>query len=184
MSKPRKDCPVCGSSRSMVFEPRDTPVVYKGASRAHQATTWWCSVCGECILEPSMLAERERIFIELRAETDEIFLPERVASIRKKLGISQREASRVLGGGANAFQRYESGDVPVSDAMKNLLTLLDNDPQRLREILRARNALTSRVARAIEQPRRAAPAAKRMPDKAKRSAARDVRLSSAERSGR
>jgi HTH-type transcriptional regulator/antitoxin MqsA len=136
----------------MIHEARATPVVYKGRSRPHQTTTWWCTNCYEGILEPAMLAERERVFIELRAEIDEILLPERVASIRKKLGISQREASKVLGGGANAFQRYESGEVPVSDAMKNLLILLDNDPNRLLELARktgerlASSLLASRVA--------------------------------------
>ena len=58
----------------------------------------------------------------------------RVAEIRKGLGLSQRVASQLLGGGIRAFQRYESGAVTVSGAMSNLLMLLESDPSRLDEL--------------------------------------------------
>lgn len=39
-----------------------------------------------------------------------------------------------LSGGPRAFQKYESGEVMISQAMSNLLRLLANDPRRLDEL--------------------------------------------------
>ena len=60
-----------------------------------------------------------------------------VATVRKKLGLSQRQAGELVGGGPRAFQKYESGEVEPSEAMLKLLRLLENDPQRLNELLPA-----------------------------------------------
>ena len=58
-----------------------------------------------------------------------------------RLGLSQKDAGRLIGGGPNAFQKYESGDVLVSHGVASALLLLERDPsglsvlkeQRLRE---------------------------------------------------
>lgn len=176
--KTRKDCPICGAASAMVLEPRDVPITYKTHQRSHVTTTWWCTNCDDGILEPDMLEARERAFVELRAEVDNVLLPEQVAAIRKKLGLSQREAGRILGGGVRAFQKYESGETPVSEPMKNLLTLLGNRPERLRELqprssiiragkLRADAAEEVRAAstrRIRERARPSAPAHARVPN--------------------
>lgn len=56
---------------------------------------------------------------------------------RRKLSLSQRKASALLGGGPRSFQKYESGSGWVTRAMANLLRLLDHDPTRLEELRRA-----------------------------------------------
>jgi len=148
-----KRCPECGGE--MRYETREDAVEYKGRRRTFPTTAWWCTRCGESIQEGSALQAAERAFIELRAEVDDVLLPEEVAEVRGKLGISQREAGRVLGGGPRAFQKYESGRVPVSEPMKNLLLLLDNDPKRINE-LRAkqiRRAVQPRTRKASRKAR-------------------------------
>lgn len=107
---------------------------YKGHRKAFPTTAWWCERCKEAIIDGPAMQMAERAFVELRAEVDQILLPEEVSQVRKKLNISQREAGRILGGGPRAFQKYESGQVPVSEPMKNLLVLLRNDPRRLMEL--------------------------------------------------
>ena len=52
--------------------------------------------------------------------------------------LSQRDASRLLGGGRHAFERYEARRLALSEAMANLLRLLDHDPKRLDELRTAR----------------------------------------------
>lgn len=125
-------CPECG--RAMTYEAREDHVEYRGQRRAFKTTAWWCPECHESIQDGSALKIAERAFVELRAEVDAILLPEQVARVRERLGISQREAGRLLGGGPRAFQKYEAGKVPVSEPMKNLLILLGNDPSRLAEL--------------------------------------------------
>ncbi len=127
-----KTCPECGSA--MRFGRFDDSVEYKGVRREITSKGWHCPSCGEAILEAEALAASERAFIELRAEVDGVLLPEEVAEVRARLKLSQREAGRLLGGGPRAFQKYESGQVPVSVPMKNLLLLLRNDPKRLKEL--------------------------------------------------
>ena len=75
--------------------------------------------------------------MHLKAEVDGILTPEGVSRIRRKLGLSQRRAGALLGGGPRSFQKYESGTDWVTRSMSNLLLLLDRDPTRLSELIAA-----------------------------------------------
>lgn len=46
-----------------------------------------------------------------------------IAQMRERFGIHQREAAAIFGGGYNAFNKYESGEVLQSFAMDRLLRL-------------------------------------------------------------
>lgn len=59
----------------------------------------------------------------------------RVKAVRKKLRLTQEEAGRIIGGGRRAFQKYESGATPPSDAAVGLIELLDRHPEDV-EMLR------------------------------------------------
>ncbi|MFM0404771.1 type II toxin-antitoxin system MqsA family antitoxin [Paraburkholderia aspalathi] len=48
-----------------------------------------------------------------------------IAKLRRNLGLNQREASVVFGGGPNSFNKYESGEVLQSQSMDKLLRLTD-----------------------------------------------------------
>ena len=73
----------------------------------------------------------------MKARVEGLPLPTEIRSIRKKFQLTQEQAGTILGGGARAFQKYESGEVLPSRTMANLLLLLQEYPQGL-EILRAR----------------------------------------------
>ena len=133
MTKPKtQPCPECGGE--MRFEKRPDEVSYQGHTRTLKTLGWWCSKCGESILEGDALRASERAFLELKAEVDGVLGPSEVAAVRAKIGLSQRKAGELLGGGPRAFQKYEAGAQAVSVAMSHLLTLLANDPKRLREL--------------------------------------------------
>ena len=57
-------------------------------------------------------------------------------AIRKRLGLTQ--AARLMGGGDNAFSKYERGEITQSAAMNSVLLLLDAFPDGL-EVLRVRD---------------------------------------------
>ncbi|HYG48547.1 MAG TPA: type II TA system antitoxin MqsA family protein [Allosphingosinicella sp.] len=59
-----------------------------------------------------------------------------VRQARKRLKLSQEEAGRIIGGGKRAFQKYESGAMPPSDAAVGLIELLIRHPEEV-ETLRA-----------------------------------------------
>jgi len=115
-------------------EERDDVLTYKGREKVIRSFGWWCAECGEGILDGEALAKSEKAFVELKSEVDEVLTSSQVAEVRQKLGLSQREAGKVLGGGPRSFQKYEAGAQPVSTPMSNLLRLLANDPGRLREL--------------------------------------------------
>jgi HTH-type transcriptional regulator/antitoxin MqsA len=125
-------CPECGGI--MRFEKRPNVLTYKGHERTVETLGWWCTQCGEGILSGDALLANEQAFQELKAEVDEVLSPSEVASVRTKLGSSQRKAGELLGGGPRAFQKYEAGTRAVSTPMSNLLRLLANDPSRLGEL--------------------------------------------------
>ena len=72
-----------------------------------------------------------------KARVEGLLEPEAVKRIRKRLNLTQKDAGRLIGGGANAFQKYESGDIVVSHAVMSALLLLDRDPSGL-SLLRQR----------------------------------------------
>jgi DNA-binding transcriptional regulator YiaG len=54
----------------------------------------------------------------------------RIKTVRKKLGLTQEEAG-VIGGGKRAFQKYESGRTPPSDAAVGLIEILARHPEEV-----------------------------------------------------
>ncbi|RYE64252.1 MAG: transcriptional regulator [Oxalobacteraceae bacterium] len=59
-----------------------------------------------------------------------------VRAVRKKLGLTQEDAGLIIGGGKRAFQKYESGKLPPSDAAVGLIELLALHPEDL-DLLRS-----------------------------------------------
>ena len=127
-----QSCPSCGGE--MRFEKRTDTLLYKGHERKIQTQAWWCKSCDEAILAGEALRARELELQKLKAEVDEVLAPADVAAVRTRLGLSQRKAGELLGGGPRAFQKYEAGTQAVSSPMSHLLTLLANDPKRLDEL--------------------------------------------------
>jgi len=131
-TKKTQPCPECGGE--MRYEKHADEISYQGHTRRLKTLGWWCSKCGEGIVGGAALRANEKAFLELKAEVDGVLGPEEVAAARGRLGLSQRKAGELLGGGPRAFQKYEAGSQAVSVPMSRLLTLLANNPKRLREL--------------------------------------------------
>ena len=125
-------CHECGGE--MRYERHADVLTYQGRTKTIQTLGWWCSSCDEAILTGEPLIEHEKAFQEFKAEVDGVLGPSEVAEIRASLGLSQRKAGELLGGGPRAFQKYESGKQALSVPMSHLLRLLAKDPARLREL--------------------------------------------------
>jgi putative zinc finger/helix-turn-helix YgiT family protein len=76
----------------------------------------------------------------LKAKVEGLLEPQAVRRIRKRLKLTQKDAGRLIGGGPNAFQKYESGDVLPSHAVTSALLLLNRDPKGLEVLKRHANA--------------------------------------------
>jgi HTH-type transcriptional regulator/antitoxin MqsA len=135
----------------MTFDKRNDRLSYQGHDRTRKTLGWWCDSCDEAIFDGAALAERERDFLELKAEVDNVLGPAQVAEVREKLGLSQRQAGELLGGGPRAFQKYEAGTQAVSRPMSHLLRLLAKDPKRLEELRRATRTASLEIRRSREK---------------------------------
>ena len=59
--------------------------------------------------------------------------PDDFKKIREELGLAQRQVGEILGGGTDAFAKYESGERTPSTACTNLLKILKAHPNTLDE---------------------------------------------------
>jgi len=130
-------CPETG--HPMVRDVRPMTIEYKGHSLEVDMPGWYCEHCGEGVHSGKDMVVSDRALNRLKAEVDGLLLPETVKRIRKRLKLTQKAAGTIIGGGPNAFQKYESGEVLISKAIASALLLLDSNPDGL-AILKSRNA--------------------------------------------
>lgn len=123
-------CPKCGATPVTTRTYSDT-VDFRGleldVEGMHDSK---CMACGYvwastqqdahniAVMRAAYAAERDR----LRAAHGLLSGTE-IAEVRTELGLNQREAASLFGGGVNAFNKYESGEVLQSLAMDRLLRL-------------------------------------------------------------
>jgi len=130
----RRPCPACGGT--MVRDSRPDTVTYKHLKARVTQPGWYCKTCDEVLLDATDVRVTEAAFMDLKARADGVLTAREVTRIRKRLGLSQRAAGEILGGGPRAFQKYETRGVAVSKPMSNLLRLLDHHPETLKDLKR------------------------------------------------
>ncbi len=126
------NCPLCDAG-TLTRETRSTLINYKGKTTSVKQPGDWCSNCADAILGPADLKVTNLAIAEFQASVDDFLKPKQVRAIRKKLKISQLAASRIAGGGHNAFGRYERGEARPVKAVDLLLRLMDEDPSLLKK---------------------------------------------------
>lgn len=127
-------CPVCGSG-ALERKTLAQTFTYKGQVLEYEQPGEWCSSCEEGILHSSDMGATEPLLNDFRAKVDGFLPSSDIRRIRRKLGLTQKEAGEIFGGGHNSFSRYERGVARQSKATNNLLLLLDRHPQLLDEII-------------------------------------------------
>lgn len=121
--------PVTG--RPMVRDTRPMELKYKGESVTVQMPGWYCLDSSESIHTGEDMKVSDAALKELKIKAEKLLKPEEIKQIRQGLGLTQREAGEVIGGGPNAFQKYESGDVLLSKGMSNFLRVLEKHPEEV-----------------------------------------------------
>lgn len=129
------DCPICGSVATWTtFTNASKPVGVKGVrARVSGLSGHECSACGEILFDQASAARfaeaSDAQVLEARRRAGE-----ELRRIRKRLRMTQVQASALAGGGHNAFSRYETGAAQPVPAVFHLFHLLDQDPSRLKEL--------------------------------------------------
>lgn len=129
-----KHCASCGAP-GMVRAVRDVSHDFRGQMATIAAVDGWhCPSCGE--VEFVSEAAAKRFFAKAQKAQQKIIQgeAERVRQWRKRLGLTQKRAADIFGGGVNAFSEYERGKTQASKSTVLLLKLLDKHPELLKEI--------------------------------------------------
>ncbi|WP_082708462.1 type II toxin-antitoxin system MqsA family antitoxin [Thiobacillus denitrificans] len=142
MNADLKGCPVCGEGALVQhIHDRDSEIDgYKFV--IHGLLYSVCDHCHERVTTPELSRQNKKVVIEARAnalterDREQRLTPSTILAIRKKLRLTQSQAARVFGGGANAFSKYENGDVTPSDGMEKLLRISNEVPEAANWLLR------------------------------------------------
>ena len=127
--------PVCPETgKPMVRDTRPMEIAYKGQSATVDMPGWYCHESSESIHTAEDMKVSDAALRELRLQVENLLKPQEVKRIRTMMGLTQREAGALLGGGPNAFQKYEQDTVTVSKPMSNLLRILERHPEVLEEL--------------------------------------------------
>lgn len=128
-------CPTCAAAE-MLHDTRDLPYTYKGETTLIPAVTGeFCPACDESILDAEHAKRTMAVMLMFNKQVNAAIIdPDFITSVRKRLGLDQREAAEIFGGGVNAFSRYENGKTKPPLAVVKLLKLLDRHPDLLNEI--------------------------------------------------
>ncbi|HLQ92276.1 MAG TPA: type II toxin-antitoxin system MqsA family antitoxin [Xanthobacteraceae bacterium] len=125
-------CPACsGVMRRGVM---NETVTFQGHSLTYEQPGWHCEVCDEGVLEGEDNAFHDAALHEVMARAKgSPISPLTIRAAREAVGLSQREAGRVFGGGPTAFYKYETAKAVPSDGMANLLHLALERPDLFRK---------------------------------------------------
>ncbi|WP_237152919.1 type II toxin-antitoxin system MqsA family antitoxin [Oryzibacter oryziterrae] len=121
----------------MTFGIRPLKLTFGDHSLTVDMPGWYGATDEDAVFTQAGQQVYHRAMTTLKARAARLVEPVEIRRIRRKLKLSQREASRLIGGGPSAFQKYEAGDVLVSQAMSNLLRLLDHEPELLGQLVQA-----------------------------------------------
>lgn len=114
---------------------RAQTVRFGSMTRVAEVPGWYPDDDSDSIHSGADLAESDRAFRDLKAA-----YAAHVRQVRKRLKLTQEEAGRLIGGGRRAFQKYESGAMPPSDAAVGLIEILDRHPEEVAFLRAIRSA--------------------------------------------
>lgn len=123
MTNSQKICPICDEG-TLSTTSHKQGVSYKSNVQLLDGFMHSeCSNCGAVITDSEQARNNKRIVIAYQKRIEGLLTGLEVRSVRKKLNLTQAEASKIFGGGPVAFSKYESDDVTQSEAMDKLIRL-------------------------------------------------------------
>lgn len=128
-------CMSCGYKGMAREENRTDTITYSGESATLTGLSgWFCPSCHDGWFDEADQLRYVETGDELITRVRERQKKE-MRRIRKKLGLTQKEAAAIFGGGVNAFSRYERGEIEPNTSTRKLLQLLDKHPELLKEVV-------------------------------------------------
>lgn len=114
-------CSECGEGRLHPTTWEDDFRHYDGTIHVSGLQCYVCDACGADPVYPDQIVFNEKRIADAKREATGRLGGREVRKLRKQLGLTQQQAATLFGGGANAFSKYERGDVMQSLSMDRLM---------------------------------------------------------------
>ncbi len=131
MKKNKMICPVCDEGHL-------TPRLYSDHFKHNTGSVFvegleycGCDLCGADPVLADQIKRNHLKIADAKRKADGLFTGDEIRTIRAMLGLTQQAAAQLIGGGTNAFSKYERGDVLQSVGMDRLLTAVAVFPELL-----------------------------------------------------
>ena len=130
--------PGAESGRPMTRGEKLVSLNIEGQTFTYRQPGWWCSLSdpddmeGQLVDEDNQIADMARRTAKALAQGEKVFVPVVIRAIRKRCGLTQREAGIVFGTGEKSFEKYESGEIKPSAPTRRLLKLAMERPELFR----------------------------------------------------
>jgi HTH-type transcriptional regulator/antitoxin MqsA len=128
-----KNCPICRGK--LEHKKEDTVYEYKGKSVTISQPAEYCLSCGESFLSADDIKATKKDIVDFKRSVDHLLKTKEIKSIRKKLKLTQQEASKIFGGGIRSFYKYETGENNPHRSLDILLRLIDKKKIDLDDVL-------------------------------------------------
>lgn len=120
-------CPVCGST--LQEQTTTETFTYKGQSFDYpDYVVYHCADCDDDYVGDTTMKKSAKAIRDFYRKVDGMLTASEIKLIRLRTGYNQDSFSKLLGGGAKSFARYENCDVVQSEPMDNLIWLIGKHP--------------------------------------------------------
>lgn len=127
-----RPCLSCGGLMRRGLQ--EETVTFGGESLSYLQPGWHCDTCDDGVLDGDDNEYHDAALHEVMARAkNSPISPLMIRGAREAVGVSQREAGRIFGGGPTAFYKYETAKSVPSESMANLLRLALERPELFRK---------------------------------------------------
>ena len=121
------ECKLCKSTDVSTFTEKST-FTYKNKELSYDMAYSVCNSCDREFIDKNQIQQNEIGTREAKKKVDGLLSLGELFEMRNKFHLTQEVASKVFGGGPNAFSKYERGLVSQSAAMDRLIRVSDAVP--------------------------------------------------------
>jgi HTH-type transcriptional regulator / antitoxin MqsA len=123
----QKVCSVCGDG-TVTLKRSTIESTYKDKVETVAFQLLACDSCGSEFAGPAEALANKRSVLAFRKRVDGLLSGQEIRALRERLGLSQKQAAQLFGGGPVAFSKYENDDVAQAESMDKLLRLAGSVP--------------------------------------------------------
>ena len=127
-----KNCPVCNGKLEHLK--KDVIYEYKKEKTTISQPADYCTSCKESFLSADDIKATKKDIVDFRRSVDHLLKTDEIKAIRKKLNLTQQEASKIFGGGVRSFYKYETGENNPHRSLDILLRLIDKNKIALDDV--------------------------------------------------